>query len=161
MKPEQQLAVARLIRAQRWAGLATADENGAPQAAMVAYAFNDQFTEFYIHVSQLSTHTKQMLAKPTISLVISEPDTGEGDPQTLARLSISGLVRTIERGSKDYEKAKNAYLNRLPTAEQLFGFGDFVLFALVPESIRFVGGFAQAHSGTNKTLEASASLGKE
>ncbi len=158
MKPEQQKAIATLIRSQRWAGLATADENGAPQAAMVAYAFNSKFTEFYIHVSQLSQHTKQMLAQAKISLVISEPDIGEGDPQTLARLSISGLVSIIERDSREYEAAKLAYLNRLPTAEQLFGFGDFVLFALAPESIRFVGGFAQAHSGTNKTLEACAKL---
>ncbi len=158
MKSEQKQALAKLIRQQRWAGLATADETGAPQAAMVAYAFNDTFTEFYIHVSQLSTHTRQMLMQPSVSLVISEQDDGESDPQTLARVSISGVTKVIERDSAEYTLAKSSYLSRLPAAEQLFGFGDFILFALEPETIRFVGGFAQAHSGTAKTLQESASL---
>jgi len=54
-----------------------------------------------------------------------------------------------------YESIKQTYLDRLPTAEQLFGFGDFILFQLNPESLRFVGGFAQAHSATKTLLECA------
>jgi putative heme iron utilization protein len=34
----------------------------------------------------------------------------------------------------------------------LFGFADFSLFAILPESIRFVGGFAQATTISPETL---------
>ena len=34
----------------------------------------------------------------------------------------------------------------------MFGFSDFSLFAIVPESIRFVGGFAQATTISPETL---------
>ncbi len=158
MKQEQKLALAKLIRQQRWAGLASVDADGAPLAAMVAYAFNDDFSGFYIHISQLSQHTKQLIAQPKFSLVISEADSGEGDPQTLARVSISGRVAVLERNSDAYAVAKQIYLQRLPASEQLFGFADFVLFYLIPESLRFVGGFGQAHSATAKTLAQCAAL---
>lgn len=152
MKQEQKIALATLIRQQRWAGLATIGGDGEPLAAMVAYAFADDFSAFYIHVSKLSQHTRHMLEQPKISLVIAEPDKGEGDPQTLPRVSINGEVEVVERDSASYESIKSNYLERLPASEQLFGFGDFVLFQLNPESLRFVGGFAQAHSATGKTL---------
>lgn len=158
MKQAQKLALATLLRQQRWAGLATVGSDGAPQAAMVAYAYEEDFATFYIHVSQLSQHTRHMLQRPEVSLVISEPDTGEGDPQILKRVSLSGMVKIIERGSDTYALAKNTYLKRLPSAEQLFELGDFVMFALVPQSLRFVGGFGQAHSGTVKALRECAAL---
>jgi len=158
MKQEQKFALATLIRQQRWAGLATVDSKGQPLAAMVAYAYAEDFSAFYIHISKLSQHTRHMLEQPKISLIIAEPDKGEGDPQTLARVSISGGVKAIERDSATYESVKQTYLKRLPASEELFGFGDFVLFQLNPQSLRFVGGFAQAHSVTVKTLLESAKL---
>jgi len=152
MKQEQKFALAALIRQQRWAGLATVDSKGQPLAAMVAYAYAEDFSAFYIHISKLSQHTRHMLEQPKISLIITEPDKGEGDPQTLVRVSISGGVKAIERDSATYESVKQTYLKRLPASEQLFSFGDFVLFQLNPQSLRFVGGFAQAHSATVDTL---------
>jgi len=158
MKQEQKIALATLIRQQRWAGLATVDSEGQPLAAMVAYAYAADFSAFYIHVSKLSQHTQNMLEKVKISLVITEPDHGEGDPQILARASITGEIEVVERDSSAYEPIKRLYLDRLPTAKQLFGFGDFFLFQLSPKSLRFVGGFAQAHNVTAKTLLECAKL---
>ncbi|MBL1433768.1 MAG: hypothetical protein COC09_03680 [Gammaproteobacteria bacterium] len=158
MNQEQKLVLATLVREQRWAGLATVGNDGEPLAAMVAYAHAIDFSAFYIHVSTLSQHTRHMIEQPKVSLIIAQPDTGEGDPQTLPRVSISGEVEVIERDSTPYESIKQTYLERLPASEQLFGFGDFVLFQLHPQSLRFVGGFAQAHSATIKTLLECAEL---
>jgi len=97
MKQEQKLALATLIRQQRWAGLATVDNEGQPLAAMVAYAYAANFSAFYIHISQLSQHTRNMLKQAKISLIIAEADKGEGDPQTLVRVSISGEIEVVER----------------------------------------------------------------
>ncbi len=158
MEQEQKLALATLIRQQRWAGLATVDHEDQPLATMVAYAYAADFSTFYIHISKLSQHTRNILENAKISLVITETDNGEGDPQTFARVSISGEIEVVERNSLAYESIKQTYLNHLPTAEPLFGFSDFVLCQLKPKSLRFVGGFAQAHSLTAKTLIECAKL---
>ena len=80
---------ATLIRTQRWAALATADAGG-PFASMVAYAIEPSGTALLFHVSQLAQHTRNLLEHSRCSLVISEPDTSEGDPQRLQRVTLTG-----------------------------------------------------------------------
>jgi putative heme iron utilization protein len=135
---------AALIRQQRWAALATIDASGHPAASMVAYAAEPDLSTLWLHLSRLASHTRNLLERGSASLVISESDSEEGDPQTLARVSVSGTVEEVVRSSETHERGQTLYLERLPDAEPLFGFGDFVLFRLVPEKIRYVGGFARA-----------------
>jgi hypothetical protein len=45
-----------------------------------------------------------------------------------------------------------SYLSRFPQSAELFSFADFSLFAIWPDSIRFVGGFAQATTFSPETL---------
>jgi putative heme iron utilization protein len=146
----QQLA--RLISEQRWAALATVDEKGHPQASMVAYVPEPGFSGFLLHLSRLAAHTGNLLECPWASLAIAEPDTRECDPQTLARVSLAGPIRPIARDSDEYLKGKQRYLARLPDAEQLFAFGDFMLLRLQPRSVRFVGGFGRAFSFSGSDL---------
>lgn len=155
MQAEEYLHLARLIRANRWAALATLRES-APFASMVAYAPEADFSGFLLHLSRLAPHTRNLLADPQASLVISEPDTGGDDPQTLGRVNIQGTVIELTRGSSDYTDARVRYLERLPTAEQLFGFGDFMLFRLLPLDARYTGGFARAYTLSRAQLEAAA-----
>lgn len=155
MEIKEQSLLARLIRSQRWAALATLKE-GSPLASMVAYVAEPDFSGFLLHLSGLSAHTKNLLAEPRASLVISEPDTGSGDPQTLARLAISGHVEEIPRNEAEYDRARGLYISRLPTSEMLFGFGDFKLFRLLPKEARYVGGFARAVSLTASELRAAS-----
>ncbi len=147
--------LARLIRASRWAALATLHES-APFASMVAYAPEADFSGFLLHLSRLAPHTRNLLADPRASLVISEPDTGGDDPQTLARISVQGSVIELTRGSAEYRNARERYLEHLPEAEQLFGFGDFMLFRLLPADARYTGGFARAYTLSRAQLEATA-----
>ena len=134
-----------LIRSQRWAALATVGD-GSPFASMVAYAFEPEGPAFLLHLSRLAQHTESLLVNGLASLVISEPDPGVGDPQTLERVTVSGPVREIPRDSGQHPTLRARYLERLPTAEPLFEFRDFVLFQLTAEEVRYVGGFAQAHT---------------
>ena len=99
-----------------------------------------------LHLSRLASHTGNLLKTGTASLAISEPDPGKGDPQTLARVSMSGSVNAVSRAAPEYAALKDCYLSCVPTAEPLFGFEDFILFRLQPTEIRYVGGFAQAYS---------------
>ena len=113
--------------------------------AMVAYVPTPNLDCFLIHVSQLSLHTQNLLARPTAGLTVGESDDGEGDPQLLARLNLQGTVSVLERDTPPYLAAKARYLERLPDAEQLFGFSDFVMFGFAPEKVHYVGGFARAY----------------
>lgn len=139
-------AAVNMLRQHRWAALATVDESGYPAASMVAYCCDEKGGYLYLHLSSLATHSKALLKTSLAALVITENDDLSGDPQQLARLSLRGPCQVLEKGSEEYVVAKACYLRCLPDAEQLFGFGDFQLFRVTPESLRYVAGFGQAHS---------------
>jgi putative heme iron utilization protein len=123
---------------------------------MVAYAPEPDFGGFLMLLSRLSLHTRSLLEHPSASLAISEPDTGTGNPQTLARVSIQGEATPIAEDMPGYAEARAVYEKRLPASYPLFGFGDFLLFRLVPREARFVAGFARAYTLTAEDLREAA-----
>jgi len=142
--------LARLFTGQRWAALATQGP-AEPLASMVAYAPLGDASGVLLHLSRLARHTGNLQERPWASLVVSEPDPGVGDPQTLARLTLSGPVEAISREDSRYGGLRTHYLARLPSAELLFGFADFGLFLLRVAEVNYVGGFARAY-----TLDAAS-----
>ena len=63
MKAEPEVKLAKMIRSSRVAGLGTLRE-GSPLVSMIAYLPEDDFSAFYIHLSQLAQHTQDLLAAP-------------------------------------------------------------------------------------------------
>jgi len=158
MDSTSEQTLARIIRSTRLAALGTI-HNGEPNLAMVAYAFADDFSAFYIHVSRLGKHTRDMEIDPRVSLLVTEADDHRSDPQTLARVSIQGMAATIGRAEPEYEHIKTIYLARFPEAERLFSFGDFNLWRISPREGRFVAGFGQAYNLVPESLiKASGSI---
>jgi putative heme iron utilization protein len=131
-----------LLRSQRWAALATLDD-GRPLASMVAYALDTDEAGLLLFVSQLAQHTRNMLASADVSLVVSEPDEGEGDPQRLQRVTLTGTVSVVERDSDGFDECAQRYVDRFPDALPRFELGDFVLVRVMPADVRYVGGFAR------------------
>ncbi len=150
--------VVRLIRANRWAALATVGEGG-PFASMVAFAAVPDLSRVVLHLSRLAPHTRNLLTDPHASLVISEPDDGRDDPQTLARVTLMGGVAAVDKAAADYEALRSLYTARLPESRQRFEFADFSLFCFVPEEVRYVGGFGVA--GTYSAAKVIALAGRE
>jgi putative heme iron utilization protein len=134
---------ARLVLRERWAALATTHE-GSPLATMVAYAPRADLSVLWLFVSEMSAHTRDLLADPRASLAVTAPDTGTGDPQLLPRVTLTGKAERTPPDSPAYEPGKALYLARFPEAEDRLALGDFHLFGFTPESARYVGGFAQA-----------------
>jgi len=149
--------LARLIRSTRIAALGTLHE-GEPNLAMVAYAFAEDFSAFYIHVSKLGKHTADMENDPRVSLLITETDDRRGDPQTLARVSIRGMAEMLPRTDPGYSQVKKIYLERFPEAEQFFSLGDFNLWKITPQGGRFVAGFGRAFKLSPETLRKVSAL---
>lgn len=149
-------SLATLIRSNRLAALGTL-RDGSPFVSMVVYAASDNLTSFYLHLSRLAVHTRDLIADPRLSLLIHESDRGESDPQTLARLTLQGEAVTVSKTDSDYEAIKSLYLKKFPDAEMRFSLGDFDLYRIEPKSARYVGGFAQAF---NLTVENFREAGK-
>ncbi|HKJ38200.1 MAG TPA: pyridoxamine 5'-phosphate oxidase family protein [Anaerolineales bacterium] len=157
MDTQSEQTLAHFIRNTRIAALGTLD-NGAPHTAMVAVAFADDFSAFYIHVSRLGKHTRDMESDPRVSLLITEADDGRADPQTLARLSLNGTAELLPRADPGYERVKSLYLTRFPPAGQLFSLGDFNLWRISPKGGRFVAGFGKAFNVAPQALKKVSAL---
>ncbi|UCG98793.1 MAG: pyridoxamine 5'-phosphate oxidase family protein [Burkholderiales bacterium] len=131
-----------LLRRQTLAALGTL-HRGEPYVSMVPFALDEATPEFLIHVSSLSPHTRDMLEHRRVSLLVVAPDDG-GAPQARARATIQGDAAPLDAGSPRHASARALYLRRFPQAAEIFALPDFSLFAIRPDSVRFIGGFAQA-----------------
>lgn len=150
MTPTHAQTLRNLLHAQEVAAIGTLHA-GEPYVSMVPFALLAGGT-FVIHVSTLAAHTKDMLTHPQVSLLVIAPPSPDVTAQELARITVQGEAAQIARGTPAHDAARAAYLARFPQSEMMFGFGDFSLFAIAPQSIRFVGGFAQATTLSPETL---------
>ena len=141
--------LAQLLRARTTAALGTL-RAGAPFVSMVPYAL--AAGGFVVHVSALAAHTRDMLADARVSLMVAQAEDGATSPLGLMRVSVQGIAQQIPADAPELAALKAAYLARFPDAEPMFGFGDFSIFLIQPESARFVAGFGQAHSLTGASL---------
>ena len=157
MDQQSAQTLAHLIRSTRTAALGTLHA-GEPNLAMVAYAFADNFSAFYIHVSRLGKHTTDMENDPHVSLLVVEADDRRPDPQTLGRVSIRGMAEILPRANPNYAQVKNIYLQRFPEAEQFFSLGDFNLWKITPKGGRFVAGFGRAFNLVPESLKKVSRL---
>ena len=145
MDATESAALMSLLRTQPVASLATLHK-GAPAVSMVPFSLLPDGTGFVIHVSQLATHTQDMLHNPAVALLVTAPLAVGDSPLALPRACVQGSARPCPPESPGYAQARQAYLAKLPAAEPLFSFGDFSLFILEPESLRYVAGFGRAMS---------------
>jgi len=150
MKAELTGQLAQLLRARSTAALGTL-RAGAPFVSMVPYALGAG--GFLIHVSTLAAHTKDMLADARVSLLVAEAEGGEKSPLGLMRVSVQAKAERIASDAPQRNESRAAYLARFPDAEPMFGFGDFSMFLIRPESARFVAGFGEAHTLSAESLQ--------
>jgi putative heme iron utilization protein len=134
-----------LINSSKIASLGTS-LNNVPYVSMVSYSYSLDLTEFYVHLSQLAFHTQNILSNPNVSLMICQPETLSNNPQTLARISINGIINAINSSNNDYEKIKDNFLMKNPKSKLYFNLGDFILFKLIVQNARFVAGFGQTYN---------------
>jgi putative heme iron utilization protein len=143
MNPSQEKTLRDLLRRQQIAALGTL-HNGQPFVSMAPFAILPGGEGFVIHVSQLATHTKDMLLNPQVSLLVVAPPAPEVSAQATARVSVQGLAAPCPESAQGHAQAKAAYLSRFAQSAAMFDFADFWLFVIQPQSVRFVAGFAQA-----------------
>ena len=145
MTPEELDLLRSLLHRQPVAALATLHKQD-PAVSMVPFAVWPQRQAILIHVSSLSTHTRDMERHPNVSLLVTAQLQDADTPLALPRVSVAGHAVALARDSEDYATARAVYLAKLPDAQPLFEFDDFSLFTIEPTSLRFVAGFGRALS---------------
>jgi putative heme iron utilization protein len=143
----------RLISSNRTAALATIDDQGCPFVSLVGCASMDDGSPLLL-VSQLSQHTRFMLARPHVSLLFGDtsPKAAKGDPLAHPRLSLSGLVEVIDADDPTRQRARTLYLAQHPKAELYIDFADFLLIRIKPSHAALNGGFGKAYQLTDNDL---------
>lgn len=154
MTTEQAEALRALVLSQSVGSLGTLHD-AEPFVSMVPFALLPDGQGFVVQVSRLASHTKDMQADPRVSLMVMALPSPEVPPQALARVTVQAQALTLAPEASGYDAARTAYLARFPQAEPMFGFGDFSLVRLTPRAFRFVGGFAQAWSGSFESFRAA------
>jgi putative heme iron utilization protein len=142
-----------LLQGQPVASLGTLHK-GQPFVSMVPFALLPSGKGMVIHVSKLASHTKDMISSPQLSLMVMAPPDSERPPQAWARVTFQGEAVPFQESDSGYDEAKAAYLSRFPHSIEMFDFADFSLFAIIPHSIRFVGGFGMATTLTPEVFAA-------
>ena len=84
--------------------------------------------------------------------MVAQAEDGGTSSLGLMRVTVQGIAQQIPAAAPELSALQAAYLARFPDAEPMFGFGDFSIFLIQPESARFVAGFGQAHSISGESL---------
>lgn len=102
---------------------------------------------FYILISTVAQHGKNLLATQDISLLFAEDESTCVQPFARKRITIEASVKEVVRDTSDFDVGINLLKNRFDTelVENLAKMGDFHLFALSAQSGSAVMGFGQAY----------------
>jgi heme oxygenase (biliverdin-IX-beta and delta-forming) len=155
MDAESSRALARLVRSERIAHLATL-RSGAPMVSMTLYLPAADFATLHVHVSRLAWHTQDMQHDARVALSIAETDDRRADPFTLMRLSIRGDAAQLANDAAEFASLKAAWLARFPEQAINFELADFSFWKITPRDARFVAGFGRIHNLSAGELRAIA-----
>jgi heme iron utilization protein len=90
-------------------------------------------------LSELAEHTRNLRADPRASLLLVERS--EGDPLARARVTLLGPCRPVEGAERP--RALDALVAAHPGAARYADFGDFHVWRLQVEAVRYIGGFGR------------------
>ena len=131
-----------LVASTNVAALATHSDDGYPWASLVAFGSFDHGSPV-LFVSRLAEHARNLERDPRMSLVVVDPHP-RADVLASGRVTLAG---TAERpGPELAGVAQEAYVEAVPSAKAYVDFGDFSLWVLRIERVRWVGGYGRMDS---------------
>jgi len=92
-------------------------------------------------ISELAEHTRNLQANPRSSLLVARPAVAGVDPLAGARLTLIG--HTLPVPPAEVEAAKAVHLEGNPYAAGYIDYGDFSLWRLQVDVVRYVGGYGR------------------
>lgn len=135
------------------AGLSTLSADGHPWGSMVTYGVLGDGAPVLL-VSTLAEHGRNLVGDPRASVVVSETPEPGRDPLDGGRVTLAG--RMEEPRDDEERAAAQAAVEASSPAASLYGtFGDFALWVLRVERVRWVGGYGRMDSATPASYAAA------
>jgi putative heme iron utilization protein len=149
VKPEEheqiRLQVAELLRQCGSLQMATLNQESLPEISYTPFLWRDG--QLYIFVSELARHTRNLKAKPVLSVLLIEDEVTAKNPFARKRMTLRCEALPTGRDDGSAEAVLNAFEQRHgPTVAMLRSLPDFQLFRLVILEGTLVRGFGQAFS---------------
>jgi putative heme iron utilization protein len=125
--------------------LSTLTAEGKPNASYSPFVIDEQ-GNFYIFVSQLASHTQDLLTNPQASILLIQDEAEARQIFARRRISYQCDVEVISNKNSDYTKMLDALENRFGSVVGLLrSLPDFILFRLRPTQGQYVKGFGKAY----------------
>ncbi len=126
--------------------IGTVNSKGEPFSSYAPYIYDNN--HFYIYISDIATHAKNIQANPHSSLFFIEDESKTENLFARKRISLQCLASKIERGSERFEQIFSSYKAKFEagTVEMLKGMTDFNLFELEVTSGEATFGFGEAYA---------------
>lgn len=130
----------QLLRGHYYGALCTLSKkfNGHPFGSITPY-LADHDGSLLILISALAEHTRNIQHDPRVSLITHNQN--DSHIQTQGRVTVVGEAHSVT----DKHHAGARYLRYFPEAAGYFAMHDFSFYRIVPQSLRFIGGFGKIH----------------
>ena len=133
--------------------MATVSADGVPDASYAPFVRVDDNT-FYVNLSELSTHTGNLLATPRLSVMFLQAEDDSKQLFARKRLSFDADAELVERDSARWCQVMDLFAHKFGDIMDLIRpLQDFRLFRIQPRSGAYVRGFAQAYPIEGSDLE--------
>ncbi len=130
----------QLLRAHRYGALSTLSKkfDGHPFGSITPYLV-DYDGSLLILISALAEHTKNIQRDQRVSLITHN----QHDPhiQTQGRITVVGSASLVAQR----EQNGKHYLRYFPEAQTYYDMPDFQFYRIVPQALRYIGGFGDIH----------------
>jgi putative heme iron utilization protein len=125
--------------------LSSIGENGHPVCSYAPFVKDDK-RQFYIYVSNLAAHTKNLMIDGRAGIMFIEPEEQAENIFARKRVTFECVVELVPRDTEDWQKIMTLF-DQLDgeLMQTLRSLSDFQLIRLIPLSGRFVKGFGKAY----------------
>lgn len=133
-----------LMASQQTLLLSTASVSGIPDISYAPFV-RDPVGVFYIYISEMACHTAHLMANPHASILFIRSESETANLFARERVVLNCRVEEISRDEIIYSDSLDAMHTKFgEVVNVLRSLSDFHLFALRPETGRYVVGFGRA-----------------
>ena len=156
MKESLQESFLRFKGSVKTLHLSTITKEGLPNASYAPYVFG-QFEEdegnLYIFVSQLASHTQDLLANAKVSVLLMQDEVDARQIFARRRINYQCLVERVNSSEPEYNRSLDTLETRFGSVVSLLRtLPDFILFKLKPYSGQYTKGFGKSYTLKGKML---------
>ena len=145
------------IQSRKSLMLSSITEEGAPYASYAPFALTEQQDGFYVLLSVIAVHAKNLLANQKAAVLIVEDEDSADELFARIRTTYQVDAEHIAHGSDGFEQGIQSLEARHgERSRQLSELSDFNLFKLTPNSGRYVKGFGRAYMLAGNSLTAES-----